>query len=105
MGLRLGTVGLEDAKRLSASPSFLKLADVILANMDRVTVSELLASYLVLRAKGQSDKDFALFLVTTKPEKVMKISFGIFSALFQGVLLDGEFRSLVIGAISSTFKH
>ena len=104
LDLKLGTAGLEDAKRLSSSPSFLKLADVILANLDRVTVSELLASYLVLRARGQSGKDFGLFLVTTKPGKVMKMSIGIFSAVLQGVLLDEEFRSIVISAIGNSFK-
>ena len=102
--MKLKTAELETAKRLSASPSFLRLADCLLANLDRATLSELLADYLFLKSRGESDKDFALFLVATKPGKIIRMSAGILSALIQGFVLDGEFRSLIIGAFSSSFK-
>lgn len=102
--MKLKLTELETARRLSTSPSFLRLADSLLTNLDRATLSEILAGYLFLKARGGSDKDFALYLVTTEPGKMIRISMRILSTVIQDFLLDGEFRSLVIEAFINSHK-
>jgi hypothetical protein len=89
-------------KRLSRSRYFLILADSILTDLDRETLSELMADYFYFKSKGMSNADYALFEATRA--RVIKISFSAISVLVQGFLLDKEFRSLLIGAVSRSLK-
>jgi hypothetical protein len=94
----LGDSDAEEIQRLSSSPSFLRLTDSILASFDRDTLAEFLAGYLYFKSKGRTDSDFALFVMTKKFGKVIRIAMKVVAALIPGLLFDKEFRSVIFSA-------
>lgn len=101
--MKLSSSDSEAIQKLSSSPSFLKLADSILKNLDRDTLAELLAGYLYFKSNGRSNIDFAFFVATKKFSKVATITMNVLAVLLPGLLLDKEFRSAIFGAVTKSF--
>jgi hypothetical protein len=99
--LRLSSSDIEEIKKLSSSPSFLKLADSILASLDRDTLAEVLAGYTYFRSEKRSNLDFALYMVTRRFGKVVTVTINVIAAVIPGLLFDKEFRSVIFAAIST----
>jgi hypothetical protein len=95
---------VDEIRKLSTSPSFLKLSDSILKNLDRDTLSELLAGYLYFKSNGRSNSDFAFFIATHKFSKVATITMSVLAVILPGLILDKAFRSVVFRAGKSSKK-
>jgi hypothetical protein len=74
------------------------LTDSILSSLDRDTFAEFLAGYLYFKSKGRTNSDFALFVLTKKFGKVIRIAMNVVAALIPGLLFDKEFRSVLLSA-------
>jgi hypothetical protein len=89
----------EDRAEIAAllkSPYFLKLADLILANIDRNTLAEIMASYVYFRSKGRSVSQFSNYLISQNFTKLLLPSLRIgFSVILPGMLTDPKFRSAI----------
>jgi hypothetical protein len=96
---------VREIKRLSSSPSFLRLADSILASMDRDTLAEALAGYAYFRSEERSNLDFALYFATRRFGKTLTIGINLIAALIPGLLFDKEFRSVIFAAASKSFRN
>jgi len=94
---------VREIQRLSSSPSFLRLADSILASMDRDTLAELLAGYAYFRSEERSNRDFALYFVTRRFGKTLTFGINMVAALIPGLLFDKGFRSVIFSAASRSF--
>jgi hypothetical protein len=101
--LKLDNSDAREIQRLSSSPSFLRLADSILANMDRDTLAELLAGYAYFRSGKRSNLDLALYFATRRFGKTLTMGINIIAALVPGLLFDKKFRSVIFGAASKSF--
>jgi hypothetical protein len=101
--LKLSSSDSREIRRLSSSPSFLRLADSILASMDRETLAELLAGYTYFKSEGRSSSDMALYFATRRFGKTLTMGINITAALVPGLFFDKEFRSLILGAASKSF--
>ena len=101
--MKLSSADAREIQRLSSSPSFLRLADSVLASMDRDTLAELLAGYAYFRSEGRSNLDFALYFSTRRFGKTLTIGINMIAALIPGLLLDREFRSVIFAAVSKSF--
>jgi hypothetical protein len=87
-------------RRLSNSPYLAAVADSVLENLDRETLTELLAYYLYQRSKGRGDlRDLAAHAVSKRPWKWLDIATNATAALIAGMLSDGEFRSVVLSSV------
>jgi hypothetical protein len=96
--LKLSSSDAAEIQKLASSPSFLKLADSILQNMDRNTLAEFLAGYLYFKSKGRTNRDFVFFVTTNKFPKLAMIAMDVLAVLLPGLLLDRAFRSVIFGA-------
>ena len=103
--MKLSSSDVADIQRLSSSPSFLKLADSILTDLDRDTLAEFIAAYLYFKSKGRANTDFAFFIVAKKFSKVVSLAMNVLGAMIQGLLLDKEFRSVIFDAAMKSFKQ
>ena len=95
----------QEIRRLSSSPSFLGLADSILASFDRDTLAEFLAGYLYFKSKGRTNTDFAFFVMTKKFGKGVRIAMHITAALVPGLLFDKAFRSVILSAAMKSVRE
>ena len=102
--MKLASSDAAEIQKLSTSPSFLKLADSILQNMDRDTLAEFLAGYLYLKSNERSNNDFTFFLATKKFPKLAMISMNVLAVVLPGLLLDKAFRSVILGAAVKSSK-
>jgi hypothetical protein len=96
---------LEEVQKLSTSATLLRLADSILANLDRDTLAEFLAAYLYFNSKGKSNSDFFIFVVTKKFGKAATITMNVASAIGPGLLFDGQFRSLLLEVVMNQIRR
>ena len=96
--MNLSSSDVAEIQKLSSSPSFLKLADSILKDLDRDTLAEFLAGYLYFKSKGRANSDFAFFLATKKFSKLAMITINVLAVLLPGLLFDKAFRSVIFGA-------
>jgi hypothetical protein len=103
--LKLSSSDAKEIQRLSSSPSFLRLADSIIASMDRDMLAELLAGYAYLRSEERSNLDFALYLATRRFGRTLTMGINIVAALVPGILFDKEFRSVIFRATSKSFRR
>lgn len=87
---------IEEIARISQKKSIRKLSKAVLDDLDREMLSRMICAYLVLKANGHPDGDFARYLITKETRKVMKLGFGTAGVLLPSLLTDGEFRSLVM---------
>ena len=101
--MKLSNADAREIQRLSSSPSFLRLADSILAGMDRDTLAELLAGYAYFRSAKRSNLDLALYFATRRFGKTLTIGIDVVAALLPGLLFDKKFRSVIFGAASKSF--
>jgi hypothetical protein len=95
----LGNVTDEDVReieRISRKQSIQKLSNTLLKDLNRDLLSRMIAAYMVLKANGHNDADFAKYLTTKETKKLLKLGFGAASALLPSLLTDGEFRSLLM---------
>ena len=102
--MKLDNSDVREIRRLSSSPSFLRLAESILANMDRDTLAELLAGYAYFRSEKRSNLDLALYFATRRFGKTLTMGINIIAALVPGLLFDKKFRSVIFGAASKSFR-
>ena len=102
--MKLSSSDSEEIRKLSTSPSFLKLSDSILQNLDRDTLSELLAGYFYFKSNGRSNSDFAFFMATHKFSKVATITLSVLAVMLPGLILDKAFRSVIFRAAKSSKK-
>ena len=102
--MKLSSSDAVEIQKLSASPSFLKLADSILQNVNRDTLAEFLAGYLYFKSNGRSNSDFTFFLATKKFPKISVISMNVLAVVLPGLLLDRAFRSAILGAAVKSSK-
>jgi hypothetical protein len=100
--LKLSSSDAREIQRLSSSPSFLRLADSILASMDRDTLAELLAGYAYFRMEERSNLDVLLYFATRRFGKTLTMGLNIVAALVPGLLFDKQFRSVIFGAASKS---
>jgi hypothetical protein len=88
---------VQQSDRLVAtSPTFLKLADSILAGLDRRTIGELVAGYFYFKSTGRTDADFANFLMTNRLDVILRMIGNSLPVLLPALFSDKEFRSLII---------
>jgi hypothetical protein len=90
-------------KGLSDSRYFLMLADLILKEVDREVLANLISDYFYLRSRGMSNAEYTLFEATGT--RIMKISIGAFFVFIQGLIFDKQFRSVTIGAMARTVSE
>ena len=83
-------------QRLWSSPSFLRLADSILSNLDRKDLAKIIASYLYFKSRGRRDSDFVFFVVSEFPEIVFMAFRAGIPVIIPAVLTDKTFRALLI---------
>lgn len=76
----------------------MELSDSILKSLDRNTLAGFLAGYLYFKSKGRTNSDFALFIMTKKFGKTVRIAMNITAALVPGLLFDKAFRSVIMAA-------
>jgi hypothetical protein len=103
--LKLSNSDAREIQRLASSPSFLRLADSILASIDRDMLAESLAGYTYFRSEERSNLDFVLYLATRRFGKTLTMGINIVAALVPGLVFDKEFRSLIFGATSKSFRR
>lgn len=91
--------------RISRSPYLLAVVDSVLDNLDRESVAELLASYLYLRAKGMVDPgNLMKYVVSKRIWKFIGIAAGAAPAVLAGLIVDSEFRSVVLASVGSVIR-
>jgi len=89
-------------RRLSNSPYLLSVADSILENLDRETLAELLASYLLLRSKGKATTgNLVAYAVSRRFRKTVALAASATPILLAGILVDPELRSVLLASFSS----
>jgi hypothetical protein len=81
---------------LSSSPYYLKLADSILAKLDRKTLADFIASYVYFKSNGKTDSEFGKFLMTEKLPEVLPVALAGAPVIIAAILSDKQFRLLVI---------
>lgn len=101
--MKLDNSDVREIRKLSSSPSFLRLADSILEGMDRETLAELLAGYAYFRSAKRSNLDLALYFATRRFGKTLTMGIDVVAALVPGLLFDKKFRSVIFGAASKSF--
>jgi hypothetical protein len=87
---------VREIERISRKGSIQKLSNTLLKDLNRDILSRMISSYMVLKANGHPDSDFAKYLTTKETKKVLKLGFGAAGTLLPSLLTDGEFRSLVM---------
>lgn len=87
---------------ISNSESMLRLIDA-LKSLDRDSMTRVLAAYLFFKSRGR-DKDLVGFLLSNELGSVISIAFRLAPAIATGLLVDGRFRSLFFGAVSSSIR-
>ena len=80
----------------------MRLADSILASVDRDTLAEILACYAYFRSEERPNLDFALYFATRRFGKTLKLGINVIAALIPGLLLDKEFRFVIFAAASKS---
>jgi hypothetical protein len=91
---------INELERLSSSGSMLRLVDA-LRGLDRETVSQLLSAYLYFRSEGRPNKEFLDYLLRRRLYSLVTVLFTLVPAVAPGLLFDGKFRSLLLGAALS----
>lgn len=86
--------------KLSNSPYLAAVVDSILENLDRKTLTDLLAYYLYENSKGRANLgDLATYAVSKGLWKWMDMAASATPAVLAGMLADAEFRSVVISSV------
>lgn len=84
-------------RRLSNSPYLAAVVDSVLENLDRKTLTELVAFYLYKSSKGDANLgDLATHAASKGLWKWLGIATRASPAFIAGVLSDGDFRSVVL---------
>ena len=78
------------------------VADSILENIDREALAELLASYLYMRSKGRANlSNFVTHVVSRRFRECAAIAASATPAVIAGLLVDEDFRSVVLSSVGS----
>ena len=85
-----------EIRRIANNKSIRKLSSSIKKDLDRETLSKILSAYLVLKANGHTDKDFVNYLTRKETGSTFRLGFKMAGAVAPALLIDGEFRSLVM---------
>jgi hypothetical protein len=85
-----------EIEKLSSSPHVLKLADSLLANLDRKTVALLISSFLYFKAKNRPDSSFTHFVMSERFPEMFWLFMRILPAVAPAVISDKEFRSALV---------
>lgn len=87
-----------------SSPSFLRLADSIIANLDRRDLAKIIAAYLYFKSRGRTDSDFAFFVISEYPEVVFMAFRAGIPVIIPAMLTDKTFRTLLINFAEKSLR-
>jgi len=93
-------------RKLSNSPYLLVIVDSILQNVDREALAELPASYLYFRSKGRANLgNFVTYVVSRRFRECAAIAASATPAVLAGILVDEDFRSMILSNFSSSMRR
>jgi hypothetical protein len=81
---------------LSSSPYYLRMADSILARLDREILADLIVSYVYFKSKGKTNSEFAKFIMTDKLPQILPIVLAGAPVILSAIFSDKAFRALVL---------
>ncbi|MGI0092325.1 MAG: hypothetical protein ACREBS_11510 [Nitrososphaerales archaeon] len=104
-GMALSDSDIAEIVRISEKKSIRRIVKGIRKDLDREMLSKMISAYLVLKANGHSDNEFANYLTRRETKKMLKLGFTASKSALPALLTDGEFRSLVINTRKQMKKH
>jgi hypothetical protein len=87
---------IAEIKRISQKKPVRNLAHNIRKDLDRETLGKMISAYLVLKANGHTDRDFANYVMTKETRRTLRLALAGARAAAPSFLTDSEFRSLVL---------
>ena len=84
---------LKEIDRISGKKSVRKVSKTLLKDLDNRTLSLLIASYIVLKAKGHTDADFVKYV--SRRSTALKLGVMAGASIAPRLIVDREFRSLL----------
>jgi hypothetical protein len=87
----------EKILRISNNKSIVKLSSALKKDLNKEVLTKMISAFLVLKANGHPDRDLVRYFTRREKKMSAKLGFKTAGTVAPSLLIDGEFRSLVMG--------
>ena len=82
----------------------MKIADAVLAKLDRKTLAGIIASYLYFKSRGKKDQEYIRFMLVRRMPDVLTLLWIGVPVIIPAKISDRDFRTLALNAIQKSVK-